>query len=130
MGIIINPTGGVIRNDPAGHGYWLAPRGKRFHKGVDFLGEPGQTVVSPCGGEIIKVVYPYADDLSLEGVQIRNERLILRLYYVRVSPVLISKEITAGQPIGEMQDITKRYGGKMKPHLHLEIEAIDPMLLL
>lgn len=130
MGILVNPTGGTIRNDTQGAGYWQAPRGQRLHRGVDFDGEPGQIVVAPCGGEILRVVYPYADDMRFEGVRIRNERLILRLYYVRVSPVLVSKEITAGQPIGELQDIRLRYGKDMKPHAHLEVEAIDPLLLL
>ena len=43
---------------------------------------------------------------------------------------LLGKNVSQGQPIGEAQDISKKYGGDCKPHIHWQIEAINPIILI
>jgi len=122
---LINPTGKGIRSDSAGDGHWQARRGSRLHKGIDLLCTPGQDIVAPIKGFIIRVAFPYADDISWKGIVIAGDWCRIKMYYLEPF-VGIGKEVYCGESIGKAQNISLRYGGDMRPHIHLEFEEIIP----
>ena len=130
---LISPTGKLIRlMDHFGSGLFNAPRGKVKHNGVDFICEPGQVVVSPMNGIVTRQAFPYADR-DYSGVLLENESLSLKMFYFIPDKKLIGKRVKQGDRLGIAQDISKRYNTKkrtMTPHIHLQIECIDPMLLM
>ena len=129
--ILFNPTGGTIRNDTAGSGYWLAQRGSRLHQGIDFTlpGGPGQLVLSPITGVLKRIAYPYSDDQEIRGCEIRGD-VWIKMFYFRPYDSLVGQRIAMGQPIGTAQDVTERYPGQgMTPHIHLEVITINPAIL-
>lgn len=124
-----NPTGGKMRTDPMGKGGFLAPRGGRDHKGLDFTlpDGVGQDVVSPLKGLVRRLVKPYAG-LDFDGLVITDGIMRVCLYYVAPDASLLGKEVREGQVIGVAQDITlrKSLDGRtwaeqgMVPHVHME----------
>lgn len=127
---MINPTGGKIRCDTEGQGYYGASRGNRKHKGIDFECVVGQPVLSPIAGKIVRVAYPYSDTKEYSGVLIENGSVAIKIFYFTPFKKKIGCYVRASEKIGTAQDISKRYSNKMKPHLHLQIESIDPMLFM
>jgi hypothetical protein len=134
MKLLISPTNKGIRGvDDFGSGNYLARRGKEIHGAVDFICTPGQDILSPIEGSIIRVANPYAGDPNYSGLLIENSFLSLKLFYLNPNRNLIGKKIKQGEKIGIAQDISKKYNvgnKKMTPHIHLEINKIDPMVLL
>jgi murein DD-endopeptidase MepM/ murein hydrolase activator NlpD len=126
---MISPTGLGIRNDSQGHGYYGAPRGARKHAGTDYICSPKQDVVAPIDGVITRIAYPYTDK-KYEGVILENDFVRLKIFYFIPIPRLIGKQVRQGDVIGYAQDIRKKYGDKMIPHIHLEIDSIDPNLFI
>lgn len=114
---IINPTGGKLRSDSAGHGAYGSRRGKRKHKGKDYEALVGQFVYSPIGGVVERYSRPYVDDLEFSGMVISGDKITTKMFYFQptVNP---GTNVRAGQIIGYAQDITKKHGGT--PHIHLE----------
>jgi hypothetical protein len=129
-GHFTNPTGGKMRLDSGGLGFFRAPRGTKYHKGVDLLCKPGQEVVSPISGKIVRVARPYAGDANYAGCVIENSRVTVKLFYLLPDPSKIGKLVSAGEVIGTAQDISKKYGGEMQPHVHVEIVEVDPMYFI
>jgi murein DD-endopeptidase MepM/ murein hydrolase activator NlpD len=128
---MINPTGGRVRIDNAGSGYFRASRGTRYHQGVDFECDPAQEVLCPISGKIVRIANPYSGDPNYSGVLVENPRVTIKLFYVKVAQGMIGKEVKAGEVIGEAQDVTLKYKGQgMLPHVHLEIVEIDPLLFM
>ncbi len=128
---IINPTGKGIRSDPAGSGLYGAPRGNRRHRGLDLLCAPGQTVVAPLAGRIVRIARPYADDAHLSGLLIAGARMEIKLFYLQPHARLIGSDVRAGDAVGIAQDVTFRYPHQgMRPHIHMEVTACDPLLFL
>lgn len=122
---LLNPTGKGIRSDSAGDGHWQARRGDRLHKGIDLLCNPGQDVVAPLAGFVTRIAFPYGDDLSWKGVVIQGDWCRIKLYYL--DPFVgAGKQVYRGEPIGKAQNISLRYGGEMRAHIHLEFEEIIP----
>ncbi len=122
----INPTGKPVRIDQAGSGMFKASRGERLHKGVDFMCTPGQIVVSPINGRVIRIAYPYADDRSWRGVLIGDSNFQVKMFYVDPYPHIIGRVVLAGDNIGMAQNISERYGGQgMEPHVHCQL-ALRP----
>ncbi len=141
--LLVNPTGFGIRHDSQGRGEWLAPRGGRRHRGLDFHAIAGQQVRSPVAGEMeifrgAQTGYPMVDihpadkDLGFDTI---------RLIYVGQEPVSapVSRQaVRAGAPIGVAIDLqTLRnwetglpYPGGVTPHVHVEIlsngRQLDP----
>ena len=128
--MIISPTGLGMRNDSKGAGHFGAPRGNRKHAGYDFLCIPWQSVCCPIDdATIVRIARPY-DDLEYSGAVIEAARITIKMFYFEVNANLIGKKVRQGEAIGHAQDISKRYGPSMRPHVHLEIIAIDPAVLL
>jgi murein DD-endopeptidase MepM/ murein hydrolase activator NlpD len=133
---LISPTGNWnVRNDGAGQGSFGAPRGNRQHNGVDLLCAPGQVILSPISGQIVREAYPYAGDLKWSGCLIVGDRMEVKMFYMRLYHHLrkhFPESVYAGQPIGTAQDITNRYPDEedMLPHIHLELKVprrVDPL---
>lgn len=127
---MINPTGGKIRCDTEGQGYYGAPRGNRKHKGVDFECVPGQPVFSPIDGKVIRQAYPYSSDRKYNGLLIENPSISIKIFYIAPFKVKIGHNVKAGDKIGIAQDISEKYSDKMKPHIHLQIDSVDPMIFI
>ena len=128
---MLNPTGGTVRNDSGGYGYWQASRGVKVHEGADFtLPEgPGQLVISPIGGVIERIAYPYSDTKEYSGVLIVGSDIWVKIFYIKPFVAFIGQRVSMGEPIGIAQDISKRYPGIL-PHIHLEVVKINPLILM
>jgi hypothetical protein len=118
--------------DHFGSGLFNAPRGKVKHNGVDFICEPGQVVVSPIDGTVIRKAFPYANK-EYAGVLLENDFLSLKMFYFLPDKKILGLKVKQGDRLGIAQDISKLYNSKaqkMIPHIHLQIETIDPMVLM
>ena len=125
--VFVNPTGGKIRiHDKWGKGHYGASRknGKkqRRHKGSDFIAIPNQDIVSVISGEVTKIGYPYASDLSFRYIEIYDGQMYrVRIFYVEPKVGLkVGANIKAGDMIGRYQSLVKRYP-KITDHVHVEI---------
>lgn len=124
----MNPTGKGVRNDAEGSGLFGARRGKRRHNGIDFICIPGQVIIMPVAGTIVRESLPYKDDLKWRGVYIVGKRIELQMWYFTPHAHLIGQRCDAGDDIGVAQDIGDKYEG-MLAHIHMRIVKIDPALL-
>jgi len=132
--IVYNMTGGAVRNDSKGHGYYKASRGSKLHKGIDLElpGGPGQAVFAPITGRIERVLYPYTDDLRFEGAVFSNKDITVWAFYFVPGTNLIGKSVSMGEVIGIAQDISLKYID-MGPHIHVQIGKygeINPLILM
>lgn len=128
---IISPTSKGLRlPDRWGSGAHGAPRGNnRKHNGVDFECVPGEPVRAPVGGKIKREARPYATG-PYSGLVIDAPGAInISMFYFVPDKSLIGQTVQQGDVIGVAQDIGQRYPG-ITPHIHLQINSIDPVLLL
>lgn len=124
--MILNPTGGEIRIDPAGDGRFRAPRGSRLHAGEDYLCVPGQGIIAPISGTFSRIGRVYTDDGRWTLVEIIGGAVKIKLYYVTGIISRVGKYVTAGDLIGEAQDITVKYPNQgMLPHVHMGVILLD-----
>lgn len=124
--VLVNPTGRQVRGaDGYGSGLFGASRdgGARAHAGVDFVADPGQTVVAPISGRVKKLGFAYASDLRYRYVEIENlaKGLLVRVLYVGPS-VRVGDVVDQRQVIGTAQDLNPRYRG-ITNHIHLQVAA-------
>lgn len=126
--ILENPTGGKLRNDGWGSGWYGAPRAGRRHGGLDLTlpDGPGQGIISPTRGHVSRFHDAYGDKVY-HGVSIVNDDFELRVRILYMLPwVQIGDYVDAGQVLGEAQDISERYPpheryGVMIPHVHVDL---------
>jgi len=130
---MISPTGAGPRGvDSWGSGAFRAPRGDREHKGVDYRLQPGQVVVAPISGTIVRHARPYSDPKWLyeyNGVVLKGERCSIKMFYLEPFQHVIGKKVRRGEAIGMAQDVGKKYPG-ITLHVHLQIDEIDPELFM
>lgn len=126
---MISPTGKGIRNDSQGGGYYRASRGKRIHQGTDYLCTPGQAIRSPIDGELTRIAYPYKTK-NYEGCVIVGNFMTIKMFYFKPFRDLVGQKVTKGDHIGTAQDISKKYSALMSPHIHLQIDLIDPSIFI
>ena len=127
--LFTNPTGLGIRSDSEGGGRFGDRRGPtRVHDGLDVVCVPGQKVLSPISGVFTRIVYPYASDLSWSGVEIKNEDFWIWMFYIDPRRSLLKTYVLAGDVIGAAQDISRKYGAAMTPHIHLQVRRISPLM--
>ncbi|MDX2248225.1 MAG: M23 family metallopeptidase [Bacteroidia bacterium] len=126
----------TIREDSQGDGKFGAKRGSRSHQGVDLLVFEGQPIYTPIEGIVNRVSYPYANDSRYSGLEITGtgtyEGYTVKIFYL--APGAIGKAVKQGDSVGFAQSISKKYGGGMQDHIHLELrhqgELMDPWPLL
>lgn len=103
--------------DSYGNGEYQSPRGNHKHRGIDFAPQ----VHAVSAGEVTKLGYPYADDLSFRYVQVTDsDGFNARYFYVKPC-VEVGDKVSAGQVLGLMQDLGKRYPN-ITPHYHFEVK--------
>ncbi len=128
-----SPTGNGVRGaDKHGSGTYLAGRGKRLHEGVDYISFPGQEIVAPTKGFIIRERWPYAEPTEgvfYGGVQIRGPNCVVTIFYFQLDKKLIKMNVREGQVIGIAQDLTLKYPG-ITNHVHLHFDLINPELFI
>lgn len=127
---MVSPTGYGVRSDTEGQGYFRAKRGNRLHNGTDYICKPGQEIIAPIHGKIIRTAYPYSKDKQYEGCVIENPFLTIKMFYLKLFKNMVGEEIQQGDKIGTAQDISKKYSRQMQPHIHLEITEIDPNIFV
>lgn len=106
--------------DNHGCGHFGASRGSRDHKGVDIVTVPGQAILSPITGKVVRIAYPYASDLSYKGLLLENDKYVVKIFYINPT-IAIGSQVTAGQKIAEAQDIAAKYSPGMTNHAHIEV---------
>lgn len=128
--LIISPTElGIRGTDNWGRGAFGAPRGDHVHKGVDFICVPGQSVLAPISGLIQREARPYSKG-PYSGCLIASKEISIKMFYFELDKSLIGTEVEQGRIIGIAQDIRKKGYPGMTPHIHLEIDMVDPTLFL
>ena len=132
---MISPTGhGIRRADNWGQGKYGASRdgGSRIHPGSDFVCVPGQDIVSPINGVVVRVKIPYSKPVQgvlFGGLLIRNSNCEITMFYFEPLSEVIKMPVAKGQKIGVAQDIRLKYPG-MIPHIHLQFDSINPELFI
>jgi len=135
---IIPPTGTTtIRSDSWGDGRFGARRTKKTalgtilysHTGIDYFCIVGQQIVAPFDGEIIRIGQCYPYDTRFKLIEIQGNFCRGKILYV--DPHSSSRrKVKQGDLIGTAQDIGLRYDDKMLPHIHFEINAVDPGMFM
>jgi hypothetical protein len=125
---MISPTSlGVRDKDNWGEGRYGVSRGNRMHKGTDYICNPGQDIVTPISGKIIREAKPYAGS-HYSGVLIKGEHISIKMFYFTPYDGFKGRVVKKGEAIGTAQDISEKYD-RMTPHIHLEIITIDPEIV-
>ena len=136
---MIPPTCHGVRSDAMGDGHFGARRGDRTHKGTDWICYPGEPIVAPIYGKVVREAKPYSNDMHYNGVLIRNSIYSIKMFYCDPYFNIIGQYVRCGDPIGVAQDISKKYEGPgkpaMTPHIHTQVEdnngnLIDPETIL
>ena len=119
--------------DSWGEGHFGASRGDRTHMGIDYAAVPGSVLISPITGQVTKLGYPYADDLSYRYVQVTDSLgRKHRWFYIEPGVTVGETVIAEFSSLGTVQDIVKRYPTPhgMTPHFHYEVKDgtgyVDP----
>ena len=130
---MISPTGlGIRGNDEHGSGLYGAGRGTRRHRGADFICIPGQQIVAPTRGRVVRIAHPYAEpheSVMYSGIVLKGNDVEIKMFYFQPLQAVLRTTVREGQLIGHAQDISKKYSG-MIPHVHLEIRSINPELFI
>jgi hypothetical protein len=125
---MISVTGKKIRvKDNWGEGHYMASRGRRKHKGTDYICNPGQEIISPIKGIVIREAKPYAKS-DYSGLLIKGKQIEIKMFYFKPRDGLKGMEIQKGEIIGIAQNIAEKYPG-MIPHIHVEVVSIDPEIV-
>lgn len=132
---LVNPTGLPPRiSDRWGSGKFGASRGNRLHMGHDLQAIPGQLVVSPIQGVVLRHKRPYGDGGAYDdGVLISgsgpDEGLLATLFYLKPHEAIIGQYVERGQSVGEAVSLQAKYTGILD-HIHFGLmrgdEWIDP----
>lgn len=120
--------------DPGGGGWYGAKRGERKHKGLDIITEPGEEIFSPITGEFVRYGKPYSRTDKFDLIVLKNDIYQVKIMYVKGYSFAKGEKISAGDKIGQAQDIAGYWQNGMANHIHLEIEKhgliTDPEPLL
>lgn len=119
--------------DPKGCGEFGTNRTHGSHEGLDIKATPGEVIFSPISGKVTRFPFPYGNDLSFSGIEIKNSDYTVKIFYLKAT-VLANSTVSAGQAIGLAQNIAKKHGGGMINHVHIEARdkfgvLLDPLKL-
>lgn len=128
---MLSPTGShEIRSDGQGDGHYGASRGGRKHTGVDYVCKPGQGILSPIPGVVLRIARPYRGQ-PYSGLVIVGEDITVKMFYFKPLKGIVGRTVAQGEPIGIAQDISAKEGhAGMLPHIHIEVSSINPALLM
>jgi peptidoglycan LD-endopeptidase LytH len=125
---IANPVeGGTRGEDSYGSGAFgsLRDGGKRRHQGVDYVAAPGHAVTAPIAGKVIRIGYAYNKDSRLQFIEIANIETGYSAKVLYVTPdVAVGATLAAGEKIGTVQDLSRKYPAGITNHVHVEVR--DP----
>jgi murein DD-endopeptidase MepM/ murein hydrolase activator NlpD len=116
--------------DAWGSGAFGAPRGGRAHRGVDLVVVPGESILAPFAGDLVREARPYDDDDRFSGLLLRGRGrwsgCEVKIFYLQPRE---PGPVRRGQVIGKAQDIALKYPG-ITPHVHVELwrsgAVVDP----
>lgn len=114
----------ALRDDAAGSGRFGAPRGRRSHQGIDILVQEGDAIYAPFTGRFIRRSQPYASDSRYSGIVLHADGYELKIFYLAPLTFTPGQTIRRNQLIGTAQAISKKYGGSMKDHIHIEVRKL------
>ena len=126
---MISPTGLGIRTDPAGSGHYGSRRGRRIHKGTDYLAEPNQDIIAPFDMVIKRYANPTTAFPLTSGIVWTTPHMTGKMFYFVPDSHLIGAVVTAGQYLGLAIDLKKYYSADMSSHIHFQIDSFDPEFL-
>jgi hypothetical protein len=118
-----NIVHGLMRSrvkDDCGSGQFWASRDhhSRNHHGLDIVASPGETVLSPIDGNLVREAIPYR---PFTGLEIKGTgayaSYTVKLFYVEAYGC---GPVSAGSPIGHVQDLKVKYP-KITNHVHMEV---------
>lgn len=112
--------------DDFGSGKFGASRGpNRTHKGVDYLADKGEVVKSAISGTFTKYGYAYQNDLTQRYIEVTNNDLRVRIFYVnKLDSLTLNQKVKAGDIIAKVGNISERYNDgtrTMQNHIHVEV---------
>ena len=115
-------TSGPTRKvDKWGSGQYGTGRHDHVHQGLDLQARPGDQILAPISGQVVRQANPYRDSKQYTGVVIKGtgewKGYEVKIFYVNG---LFCGQVNAGDRIGTAQDISLRYPG-ITNHVHLEI---------
>ncbi|MFD1192551.1 M23 family metallopeptidase [Phenylobacterium conjunctum] len=131
-------TLGQRGEDAYGSGAFGASRdgGRRRHNGLDLVAPAGAPIRAPISGIVTRVGQAYSRDPELQFVEITSPttRYSARVFYVGPSHAP-GAQVTAGEIIGQAQDLGRRYASGMTNHVHVEFAdrrgaVLDPLAVL
>ncbi|EZH73672.1 hypothetical protein ATO12_17195 [Aquimarina atlantica] len=117
--------------------------GRRLHGAVDYETTPGDIIISPSAGEIIKIGYPKTNDSSDDEIRTitikdRNGTEIQMVYVTPNLALKVGDKVTRGEQIGVSPDMRIRHRGtpqqyykynkNMVNHIHMRIKLKDGTL--
>lgn len=118
-----SPTGKGVRVDYEGDGNYGASRskGKRRHRGIDYLCAQGQDIVAPFNMKITRVSIPIVNS-PMTGIAWESGASEGRMWYFKPFKSVIGQEVAEGEVIGIAQSVSQHYGlPGMKDHVHFQI---------
>lgn len=137
----VRPYRGTRGTDSWGSGVFGASRdgGGRAHSGLDCIAVPGDMVVAPFPGVIVRLGVAYAFS-TLGSIHLHGhgdfEGWEAKLLYVEPDPGLGGRTVAMGDRLGEAQDVAAYWKakqpdhvGEMKNHCHIEIRVTIPHLI-
>lgn len=128
------PWRGTRTVDSWGAGGFGAPRdqGARQHWGLDFLGQPGDTIVASISGRVHSLGFMYADSTEMRNIHIDGTGEFEHYHALEGYVIAHVKEgdiVHVGDQIGVLQDVAgywlarrPTHPGTMQNHCHLGLK--------
>lgn len=111
--------------DKWGSGHYGAPRGRRKHRGCDYVDHVNEAVSAFEAGEVTKIGFPYnqrsAKKRNFRLVELRISPAIVHRYFYVESLVQVGDMVEKGQILGWAQDLDAVYPG-ITQHVHFEVK--------
>lgn len=134
---MVSPTRNIrLRGaEPTGNGWYGANRsGGRKHRGLDIVAIPGEAILSPIKGKVVRSGTVYTFTKKFKLLVISNDTYEVKLMYLDPHPFNPGDMVMEGQEIGKNQDVSRYWGGGMINHIHMEVKKngllTDPEPLL
>lgn len=120
----IGSTAEVRGTDNHGSGHYGAPRGKRKHRGIDFVCVGGTYILSPIDGILTRIkgiVYSDRNKQEYNYVEVTDSNGVhCRCMYVEKWGITKGQQVKRGDILGVAEGIEFLYEG-ITPHIHFEV---------